>query len=106
VRRLGIVMNGVTGAWDNQHLVRSIVASGRGASLEQRRRVMPIHLVGATREAQPLAKQRITRVTTDLDRAGRHNTVFFDAAPPDAPALLGKHRAGKHIYCEKPVATT
>jgi predicted dehydrogenase len=51
----------------------------------------------------------IGRWTTDLDKAlaDPNDTVFFDAATTQMrPSLLAKAiDAGKHIYCEKPVAT-
>jgi predicted dehydrogenase len=116
VRRLGIIMNGVTGRMGtNQHLVRSIVAirAQGGVVLSNGDRVMPDPiLVGRSKEKlSALAKANgFTRTTTDLDAAlaDTNDTVFFDAATTQMrPALLGKAIAGgKHIYCEKPVATS
>jgi len=115
VRRLGIIMNGVTGRMGtNQHLVRSIVAIRKegGVVLANGDRVMPDPiLVGRNEEKLGiLAKAHgITRVTTNLDAAlaDKNDTVFFDAATTQMrPALLAKAiAAGKDIYCEKPVAT-
>jgi predicted dehydrogenase len=114
-KRLGIVMNGVTGRMGmNQHLIRSIAAvrSEGGVLLKNGDRVMPDPiLVGRNDEKiAALAKAHgISRWTTNLDKAlaDTNDTVFFDAATTQMrPALVSKAiDAGKHIYCEKPVAT-
>jgi len=114
-KRLGIVMNGVTGRMGmNQHLIRSIAAirSQGGVTLKNGDRVIPDPiLVGRNEEKiAVLAKVHgISRWTTNLDKAlgDKNDTVFFDAATTQMrPALVAKAiDAGKHIYCEKPVAT-
>jgi len=115
-KRLGIIMNGVTGRMGmNQHLIRSIVeirAQG-GVVLKNGDRVMPDPiLVGRNEEKlMQLAKAHgITRWTTDLDKAlkNKDDTLFFDAATTQLRAKLLKKAmaAGKDIYCEKPVAET
>ena len=114
IQRLGIIMHGVTGRMGlNQHLVRSIVAIRRqgGVALPNGDRVMPDPiLVG--RNADKIAalahEYGIERSTTDLDNALKNptDTVFFDAATTQMRAeLLSRAiQAGKHVYCEKPVA--
>ncbi len=115
-RRLGIVMHGVTGRMGmNQHLIRSIAAIRRegGVALRNGDRVMPEPiLVGRNgpKLAELAETHGIARWTTDLDAAlaDPEDTVFFDAATTQMrPSLLAKAiEAGKHVYCEKPVATT
>jgi len=113
-RTLGIIMNGVTGRMGlNQHLVRSILAIRQegGVALPNGDRVMPDPiLVGRNAEKiAALAKQYgVARSTTDLAAALKNpnDTVFFDAATTQMRADLVTQaiEAGKHIYCEKPVA--
>ena len=115
-QRLGIIMNGVTGRMGmNQHLIRSICAirDQGGVALKNGDRVMPDPiLVGRSADRlQKLAKAHgITRWTTDLDKAlkDKKDTLFFDAATTQLRAeLLQKAmKAGKDIYCEKPVSET
>lgn len=115
-RRLGIVMNGVTGRMGlNQHLVRSIVAIRQqgGVVLPNGDRVMPDPiLIGRNAEKiAALAKQYgIERHTTDLNAAlsDPKDEVFFDAATTQmrAQLLMQAIDAGKHVYCEKPIADT
>jgi predicted dehydrogenase len=112
--RLGIIMNGVTGRMGmNQHLIRSIIAirAQSGVPLKNGDRVMPDPiLVGRNAEKlEGLAKAHgIARWTTDLDAALKNpdDTLFFDAATTQLRAELMRKAiaAGKHIYCEKPVA--
>ena len=114
-RRLGIVMHGVTGRMGmNQHLIRSIVAIRRdgGVALDNGDRVLPDPILVGRNEAKikELAQAHgIERWTTNLDAAlaNQEDTVFFDAATTEMrPTLLAKAiKAGKHVYCEKPVAT-
>src|SRR3979411_446153 len=114
-QRLGVIMNGVTGRMGlNQHLIRSIIAirDSGGVQLSNGDRMMPDPiLVGRDAEkVEQLAKRfNVPRWTTDLDKAltGKDDSIFFDAATTQArPSLLTKaSNAGKHVYCEKPIAT-
>ena len=115
IQRLGIIMHGVTGRMGmNQHLIRSIAAirAQGGVALANGDRVMPDPiLIGRSADKiAALAKAHgVERWGTDLDKAlaNKDDTVFFDAATTQMrPTLLAKAiNAGKHIYCEKPVAT-
>jgi predicted dehydrogenase len=115
-RTLGLIMHGVTGRMGmNQHLIRSILAirDQGGVPLANGDRVMPDPiLIGRNAEKiEALAKAHgIERFGSNLDEAlaNKTDTVFFDAGTTQMrPTLLGKAiRAGKHVYCEKPIATT
>ena len=114
VRRLGLIMHGVTGRMGyNQHLVRSICAirDQGGVLLAGGDRVMPDPiLVG--RDAGKLEgiarRHAIARWTSDLASAlaSPEDKLFFDAGSTKmrAELLARAIAAGKHVYCEKPVA--
>jgi len=114
-RRLGIIMNGVTGRMGTiQHLVRSILAIRKegGVTLADGTRVVPDPiLVGRNAEkVAALAEAHgVERHTTDLDRAlaERGDAVYFDAVTTDQRKRNVEKAlaAGKHVYCEKPTAT-
>jgi predicted dehydrogenase len=114
-KRLGLIMHGVTGRMGlNQHLIRSICAirAQGGVALANGDKVMPDPiLIGRNAEKiEALARAHgIARWGTDLDAAlaDQDDTVFFDAGTTQMrPELLAKAlRAGKHVYCEKPIAT-
>ncbi|MDP6573557.1 MAG: Gfo/Idh/MocA family oxidoreductase [Rhodospirillales bacterium] len=112
--RLGIIMNGITGRMGaNQHLARSIIAirDAGGLALDGGDRVMPDPiLVGRNEDKlrRLAGSHGIERWTTDLDGAlaDPGDTLFFDTATTGGRAELLRKAiaAGKHIYCEKPVA--
>jgi len=115
-KRLGIIMHGVTGRMGtNQHLERSIVAIREqgGVRLSDGTRVMPDPVLVGRNPAKLRALaslHAIERWTTDLDAAlaNGDDAVFFDAASTQLrPELLRRAIARrKHVYCEKPIATT
>src|SRR5687768_16963605 len=109
-------MHGVTGRMGmNQHLVRAILEIRKqgGVALKDGTRLMPDPiLIGRnTQKVEELArKYGVERWSTDLAKAlqNPNDEIFFDAASTQLrPRLLKQAiRAGKHVYCEKPVATT
>jgi predicted dehydrogenase len=114
--RLGIIMNGVTGRMGaNQHLARSIVAirnqGGVQVSPSQRIVVDPI-LVGrsADKLAALAAKHGNIKYSTDLPALLKDPAypIYFDAQTTQQrfEAVKLAIAAGKHIYCEKPTATS
>ena len=113
-RRIGIIMHGVTGRMGtNQHLIRSILAirAEGGITLADGTRVVPEPLLLGRnpKKLEALAEAHgLDRFALDLDAAleDPDYEIVFDAASTQRRAglLRGAIAAGKHVYCEKPVA--
>jgi predicted dehydrogenase len=111
---VGIIMNGVTGRMGlNQHLRRSIYATMQqgGVKLSETEAIMPRPLLVGRNVAKLEAISAEfggLPYTTDLDSAlgDRAYAIYFDAQTTDRRAECVKKAiaAGKHVYCEKPVA--
>ncbi len=113
-RKLGVVMNGVTGRMGyRQHLVRSVLAIREAGGVEladgSRVQLEPV-LVGRNADKlEEIAKRHgLTRWTTDLDAALGDDDLplYFDAqlTAVREKSIIQAIDAGKHIYTEKPVA--
>ena len=113
-KNIGIIMNGVTGRMGtNQHLVRSILAIREqgGVPLDDGTQLWPEPILVGRNEAKVrelAAAHGISRFSTNLDAclADPANSIYFDAQTTSrrAEALRAAILAGKHVYCEKPVA--
>lgn len=113
--KIGIIMNGVTGRMGtNQHLIRSILAirAQGGVSISSGDALYPEPILVGRNEAKLKALAHahgLTRTSTDLEAclANGEDTIYFDAQTTGrrAEAVRAAIAAGKHVYCEKPVAT-
>jgi predicted dehydrogenase len=113
-QRIGIIMNGVTGRMGtNQHLIRSIVGirNQGGVALANGDTLYPDPVLVGRSEAKlrKLAQAHgIERWSTNLAQclANLDDTIYFDAQTTTmrADGVRMAIAAGKHIYCEKPIA--
>ena len=113
---VGIIMNGVTGRMGtNQHLLRSIaeIIKQGGVSIGSGEAIMPVPILVGRNEnklKKLCALTGITKMSTNLDEAlaDPQNIIYFDAQTTGrrADAVKKAVKAGKHIYCEKPIAVS
>jgi predicted dehydrogenase len=113
-RRIGVVMNGVTGRMGlRQHLQRSVLAirEAGGIRIDDGTRILPDPILVGRNEIklrEIATAHGLTRWTTDLAEALAEPDVevYFDAQltqlrDKGVRAAVG---AGKAVYCEKPIA--
>ena len=114
--KIGIIMNGVTGRMGtNQHLIRSLSAiiNEGGIKVNEHDIILPeLVLVGRNENKLKKLSERVNvkKWTTSLEEvlADDQYQIYFDAQTTGrrAEAIKKAVAAGKHVYCEKPIATS
>jgi len=114
IHSVGVILNGVTGRMGlNQHLRRSLhaIIQQGGIALNDRETILPhLLLVGRSPSKLEAIANEAGGLpwTTDLHAAlaNPEYSIYFDAQTTDrrAEAVRAAIAAGKHIYCEKPIA--
>ncbi|WP_108661127.1 Gfo/Idh/MocA family protein [Acuticoccus kandeliae] len=111
-----IVMEGVTGRLGtNQHLIRSLLAIAKdgGVALADGSRLMPVPiLLGRSRGKLAALASAHGGLTWSTDRAAclsdPKNAIYFDVSATGGRFDRASEaiRAGKHVYLEKPIASS